>query len=325
MKIKFFLNDNDFVLHRVAKDNAHTIGKCQHFQVNGRHECFNYEADEIILDGIRIHAATLKVKGKTEIKAKASNLEMGMHFQFSGNSYSSFSHSKGRVHSKKGRQMLMAIPKTEFIETLVTEENLRVFQVNFSSERVKNSLQELYGKSSDVLFRLQKPNENVSISNDMAGIISQILNCPLKGDWKHLYYEAKVFELLSLQLCSLTSLEESSGDIPVGDIEKLYFAKELIETQLENPPSLQQLSKLCGLNEFKLKKGFRVLFDTSVYQYVLQTRVQKAKILLNSDHSISEVADLTGFSSASHFNCTFRRITGITPGQWRGKSHTSSF
>jgi AraC-like DNA-binding protein len=95
--------------------------------------------------------------------------------------------------------------------------------------------------------------------------------------------------------------------------------------RMENPPSLPELARTAGLNETKLKRGFRQLYGTSVFGYLRNQRLDKACMLLASgEMNVTEVPYAVGFSSPSHFTRMFTRHCGVKPKDYlRGFRHLS--
>lgn len=83
-------------------------------------------------------------------------------------------------------------------------------------------------------------------------------------------------------------------------------------------PQLTELAELCGMSVRHLTRAFRIETGMTVAKYVENAMVERARNLLgNSGVSISEIARLLGFSSASSFTYAFRRATGMLPSELR--------
>lgn len=144
----------------------------------------------------------------------------------------------------------------------------------------------------------------------------QILNCPYRGLTKQIYLEGKALELIALSFDQ--NLAEppvpSSDRLKEADIERIYQAKEILIDELEQPPSLIDLAQRVGLNDYKLKLGFRQVFDTTTFGYLHRCRMEKAQqLLLQSQLTIAGVAQAVGYNSQSRFCDAFKRRYGITP------------
>lgn len=81
--------------------------------------------------------------------------------------------------------------------------------------------------------------------------------------------------------------------------------------------SLQELASLAGLSPFYLCRAFRKATGMTLHAYQIQVRISRAKRLLMQGRAISEVAFETGFYDQSHFGANFKRLVGVTPGQYR--------
>src|SRR5687767_7013198 len=97
--------------------------------------------------------------------------------------------------------------------------------------------------------------------------------------------------------------------------------KEVIQDQIDTnlTLSLKQISESLHVHPSYLSREFSKYFDNlSFGDYIRKLRIEKAMDLLgNSDHSLSEIAYLTGFSDQSHFNRIFKQHTGKNPSVYR--------
>ncbi|MBA3829167.1 MAG: helix-turn-helix transcriptional regulator [Taibaiella sp.] len=95
---------------------------------------------------------------------------------------------------------------------------------------------------------------------------------------------------------------------------KIFDAARIIEEELSNPLTIKELSRRVAMNECYLKKGFKALIGKTIHEYQLNLRIARARALLQQQaHSVSEVADLLGYSSISHFSTAFKKATGLKP------------
>ena len=100
----------------------------------------------------------------------------------------------------------------------------------------------------------------------------------------------------------------------VGPGDRLRLAAEILERDLEHPPSLERLAAEVGLSETTLKRGFRREFQTSVFGYVRTRRMDKARRLIETGAAtVLEAATLVGYTNPSHFAAAFRQQFGVNP------------
>jgi AraC family transcriptional regulator len=106
------------------------------------------------------------------------------------------------------------------------------------------------------------------------------------------------------------------GALPRG---RLRAVVEYIEEHLDGGPTLGQLAAVAGLSAYHFARQFKAATGLPPHQYVILRRVERAKQLLRAgtDLSLAEVAAHVGFSDQSQFCQHFKRLVGVTPGQFR--------
>lgn len=160
--------------------------------------------------------------------------------------------------------------------------------------------------------------EYVPFNSGIQWVIHEIKNCQFEGAIKKMYLEAKIKELLLFQLDSLMQKPQNNEQVKEEDLNKLLEAKLILEENFTNAPSLPELSRLISLNEFKLKKGFKACFKTTIKSYVTQLRMEYAKALFKNEVSnVGEVAYKCGYKDVSHFSAAFKSFYGFTPASFR--------
>lgn len=83
---------------------------------------------------------------------------------------------------------------------------------------------------------------------------------------------------------------------------------------IDAPPSLSELAHLSGLNEYKLKQGFKEMFSTTVFGYLAEKRLELARDYLSDpNRSVTEIADSLGYASIQHFSYAFKKKFGHSP------------
>ena len=82
--------------------------------------------------------------------------------------------------------------------------------------------------------------------------------------------------------------------------------------------SCTELSKLINMDKYRFIRAFKKQMDKTPYEYLLDLKIEKAKIMLKAkDYTITEISMICGFSSHSHFTYTFRKRTGLSPSEYR--------
>lgn len=97
---------------------------------------------------------------------------------------------------------------------------------------------------------------------------------------------------------------------------QLQQAIDYIHTHLDRDLSLVQIAEVINISPTYFASLFKRATGISPHQYVIQQRVERAKLLLTTtDLAIANVAFQVGFSSQSHLTQHFKRLTGMTPKQ----------
>ena len=152
----------------------------------------------------------------------------------------------------------------------------------------------------------------------LSRLLDEILAADGRGSSRQLYLEAKGLELLAVLTDELTLASEARAPLSARDSERLEQARRLLWERMASPPSLPELARAVGLNEFKLKAGFRARFGLSVFAYLRAQRVELARRLLaQRDLSITEIAARVGYDNASKFAAAFRKHFGAPPSAFR--------
>lgn len=186
------------------------------------------------------------------------------------------------------------------------------FSVPYLEALFKNDL-ELLGDFGKSIYANEASffAKNTSIPQKAKWIIREILNNPYKNKMKQIYLEIKINELLLLIIDTNEKdfcKNVSSEILNKNDIEKLYYIREIITQNIDNPFSLKQLSRISGLNEFKLKKGFKEIFDSTVFEYIFEEKMQLGKkLIIETNQSIAEIASNVGYKNATHFTAAFKK------------------
>ena len=168
-------------------------------------------------------------------------------------------------------------------------------------------------------------NQHLPADAAVLGILKNILECPFEGEMKIAYLKEHIRALFTLQLFHFNALipgasTTSDNRITERDRDILHAVKEYIDLNFLNPNSLESLSRHFGLNEFKLKHGFKIVFETSPIRYLQHKRLSFALSLLrDTDKSIKEISQEIGYAHAANFTTAFVRTFGHSPQHFRGQ------
>lgn len=158
-------------------------------------------------------------------------------------------------------------------------------------------------------------NKGVYFKGRLQHLLNDILNANQAPYIKRIYLEARILELLSHQLEQVENRHTSASNLNSTDNARLHEARLLVEQNLKNPWSLTELSRKTGLNDFKLKKGFKLLFGNTVFGYLGELRMTTAYKLLQNGERVSTVAETVGYKNPHHFTVAFKKRYNVLPSQ----------
>lgn len=154
-----------------------------------------------------------------------------------------------------------------------------------------------------------------AISNPRSNLLAQeAFNSPYLGSLEGIYQQSKILEIIYLELLSLKQTPKTRYvKFTDADINALETAKNILESSLECP-SIQELSRMVALNEFKLKYGFKKFFNQTPHQISLAYRMQIAKKLLKKGNlNATEISKKIGYKNPQSFSVSFYKHFGIRP------------
>jgi AraC-like DNA-binding protein len=180
----------------------------------------------------------------------------------------------------------------------------------------------LFSEDADHIHFLSPENntkkyyDTRNITPAMSVVLSQILEAKIHESIKPLYFKGKVYELLSLFFNKNedTDVEQCPFLVDEENVRKIRKAKEIILSQMTEPPSLQGLASEIGLNVKKLKEGFKQIYGETVFGYLLDFKMNEARSMLDTkQYNVNEISIKLGYSTSSHFISAFKKKFGTTP------------
>ena len=199
------------------------------------------------------------------------------------------------------------------------------FVMQFDKEvflRLTNNSNDILQRFTEKIIRgeVMSIGDNLPIDFRLQQAIDAILNCAYEDGMKQLFFFSKAVEILVLQADAFNKAASRNRSVikSAYDKERILYAREYLSAHLDNPPDLATLARLAGLNEYKLKYGFRELFNTTAFGFVAEKRLELAKRYLLDEHrTVGETASLLGYSSIQHFSTAFKKKYGVSPNKIR--------
>ncbi|QHT68447.1 helix-turn-helix transcriptional regulator [Rhodocytophaga rosea] len=194
---------------------------------------------------------------------------------------------------------------TPFLEEFTSDSDDQLSNLLYKATIHEESLHSLQG--------------NLTIDQTASEILAGIQKCPYTGKLREVYMESQVKLLLVHQLSVVHRLQHSNkpdttAKLTKADQEKLQELKLYLESHFLEDHSLQSLTKQFGLNLFKLKYGFKTLFNTSVMKFIDDKKLQYAHLLLQQENvTVFQVADTLHYGHYNNFSAAYKRKFGYSP------------
>ncbi len=133
------------------------------------------------------------------------------------------------------------------------------------------------------------------------------------GAARRLYLESCVLELIAAQIVQPMGFQSDRRYAHTRHRTKLFAARDHLDQDFRDPPTISELAKMVGTNEFTLKRGFKEVFGTTIFAYVSERRMEHATWLLRQGMSVSLAAREVGYDCPRSFAAAYRRQLGHTP------------
>lgn len=149
--------------------------------------------------------------------------------------------------------------------------------------------------------------------------IQELLNHPYSDNRENIFINAQTQIILLYATETLLKADDTDVRVPKfllqeDDREKIILAREILLQHIGTPITIKALSRKVATNECYLKKGFKEVFGTTIFDFYQGQRMEHAKYLLyEKGLSVTEVSASLGYSSISHFSTAFKKHTGIKP------------
>ncbi len=148
-------------------------------------------------------------------------------------------------------------------------------------------------------------------SQQMSSAVTRVIALLKQQDKHPLLLHSAILEYLYWHLHALKT-SHSKEFLSTREKRQLSIAKDCLLSDLSSAPTIAELAKTVGVNQCKLKRGFKELFGTSVYACFQEERMKRAMELLKNNN-VTETAVALGYSNFSHFSTAFRKQYSVLP------------
>jgi len=303
-----FIDEKNIVYEDFAKEPS-LNNKCNFTSMGFENSLFIYKSDFLFnenftkvcssnIDGISFN---FKLEGEIQYESLLSNEKHTIKENSTTINITSKENGFHTIAKNKDYKAVNIIMKKDFLE--------KVLPNSMFKDEVYSSLEQEYffktiqSKTTDLKSKL---------------LVYELYNSPYNGKLDYLYIYSKLLELVYSELNNLSNqksiIDQKAIKFSQYDIDALHKAKEILINNMQTPPSIKELSKIVKLNEFKLKIGFKKLFNITPYALLYEYKMEKAKELLeSSEYSVNEVSQIVGYKQQQNFRTAFVKKFGILP------------
>ncbi|WP_247237977.1 helix-turn-helix transcriptional regulator [Telluribacter sp. SYSU D00476] len=254
-----------------------------------------------------------------QVKSVQDHTHISLHFQLNGYSDARISGFDQILPMAKGELNLLNCVNPEGSFYFPSQQQYEYVSISLSADYFQNFLLACGPAYESLLVKsvkgesFQTFSQNPLLGLELRSQLHLLMHPVVSDDLRKPYLEAKIKELLLLTLGG--SYTESPTSEPVE--KELFIAvRNYLQVNYLRPLTLKGIAQAFGTNDFKLKKGFKSTFGTTVFGYIHQLRMQYAyRLLISGEYSIGEIATLIGYGSDAAFIRAFHQQFGLSPGR----------
>lgn len=287
-----------------------------------------YKARKCIhLDGVYLNYYTRSQVKEREMWVQSDAPYLQMHLEMtSGSSY--YRHKNGQlsVPIAKGEFAVFSVPELNgSLRDPICKDAITV-EIEISLQWIKEHINTSNSFAADFLKDAIAGRPSLlggkpyAISPQIYRTVQDLFDCPYVGHVKRLYLEAKLMELFAHQLYQVEAGASGRSGLRLSkiDVGQLHAIREMITVDLSRHFSIEELSYLSHMNRTKLQAGFKALFGLTLYDFLIEKRMELAYQLLTESYAyhwnIAEIAQKVGYRHSNHFSAAFKKRFGVSPG-----------
>lgn len=231
----------------------------------------------------------------------------------------------GKVRLKEKRYSAFYAAQAESLGYYDRNRDYQVLDLFFDSQMLQPLL-ELYPSLEKFLRPAAQGKVNLlapamESSTGLWQQVNQLFNGSYTENAARLYGEETMTALLLQIVQELLEQPEPDIKFSPAEMDAIYAVRQIIEQDLKNHSSIGALARQAGINEFKLKRGFRQFFQMGIFDCLVMARMEKAKeLLLDTDLPVKSIALEVGYRRLTSFVTAFRKCFGQSPGRLRKQS-----
>jgi AraC family transcriptional regulator, transcriptional activator of the genes for pyochelin and ferripyochelin receptors len=299
--------------------------KCDFAQRKAHHtDLGSFQERSFAVGEVRINEISAQFTRNCKISVNDQLLSHSLHLclPLEGNVGGEFDDAEISARLRPKMHHYLFTPGQEY--ELMFDKDVKLAHVEFGIPYLNSLLCPAERWSNDLKEKLFK-QEVVYSGGSLAckatnDIIQAILTCSLSGNLRRLFMEAKTLELVAIQLSHYRGME---GDNHIERLKKadrqlMEEVKAFLLLSFKDDHSLQSIASEFGINEFKLKKNFKLQFGHTIFDFLFNIKMDHAyQLLRDGGKFVNEVSREIGYKNPNHFTTAFTKKFGVSPSKLR--------
>lgn len=282
---------------------------------------------EVVKDDLVVVKANYCMKDDVILDCFTKESFLELHFNLSGSGINYKNPiTTSQVVAPMTGNMIYVEPSDEKSEIIFCKEiDYNTFDIHFPIKMLNEYEGE--NKMLDKFLNQIVQHKSVGLTDNAISLNSKILlaiqdiqYCCYEGFIRKMYIESKVREIIAYSFEGLN--DNYSIKLSTRDVDCIKYAAQLIHADINHPLTIKEISKKIGINETKLKVGFKSVFGTTVFGYLQDLRMNEAKrYLLDTELTIEEVSQKCGYINLSNFSNAFKKYYSYSPSIIRNENN----
>jgi len=270
---------------------------------------------------VYVHKNDTNINKDMSKNSKTTNRYLDIHIALNDDFYYKSNLTGDEQYLKSGHTLNSFINQADDIVFKKANTRFQSISIMVKDDFLQNNLFKHMKNTKDIYLNPTTIFKNKPTNLKTQMLATELFNSPHSGVLDKMYKESKVLEILYYEFSDILNNDKELKNkdkvrFDEYDTQALNKAHDILLNNLQNPPTVEQLSKLVHLNQFKLKLGFKQKFNTSPYKLLRKHRMQKAKQLLEQgDMNVFEVSELVGYKYQNNFTKVFKEYFGIRPSE----------
>lgn len=210
--------------------------------------------------------------------------------------------------------------QSELCREMTETVDVAAFRFNFDhlSQFVKGIRTSTFSESIINFNHTSSFSKSLPLCDKTRNVLNALMNHSYTESMENIFINAQTQMLLLYSLECMAGEGEDSFTCKFlandADREKIALARDILLQHIGEPLTIKELSRKAAINECYLKKGFKEMYGTTIFDFFQSQRMEHAKYLLyEKGLSVTDVSASLGYSSISHFSTAFKKHTGLKP------------